>query len=754
MKPAPPIIERIRIAIAKRSDGDGALNLVAALTGAMTALVSVGLYKLVGLVQAWGFGANPTMITTFVVPIIGGAIVSAILWLSPGSGGPGTGETLNAVARNIRLPSHTILGKTTASAVAIGTGASGGREGPSVQIGATIGQVFSRFAAMDIDQTRTMMAAGAAAGISAAFNAPISGMIFAMEVIIGAFAVRSLQAVVVSSVVASVVAHFLLGNPTHYAVYGDYTLKHPLELVGYLLLGVLATLVARALMIARFHTASFLKLDHLPTWLKPIVSGAIIGVVAIGMPEVIGMGEHLPALTNLSPSLGTSPLFTFISGGPNTGLMGMALVALLIIAKIMATGVSINLGQPVGTLAPCLFLGAALGTLSAQVTAYAFNLTSVSPGPFAVVGMAAVLGASMKAPMTAILLIFELTGAYNLVVPMMLATGMSVYLADRLWDHSMFTWALYQTGERKLAPETQDVLQTVGVAEIMNDNPKTVPPTMSVADLTAFFERQRVHSAPVVRGDTLLGIVAVSDVQNHEDLINRIGAHDTFVDDIATPRVTTVTSDDMAWTAMRRMGAMNVGRLPVVDPKDRTKLVGLVSRADLVRAYQHGMIRSLSDQQARAQSRLRNLGSTSFNEATIHPQSALCDRRVSTITWPAQTVLVSVRRGDDVTMPNGNTVLRAHDVMVFVAPSEQVHLVKALIEDPSTEGTLPTDLPDLIDLADADEPTGEPKEGDQRVVGQPDAAQPKDRQPDVAQSAAQPERPQPDGEAPGTSLSS
>lgn len=679
---APSRIERFRLAIAKRADGDGALNLVAILTGVATALASVALLKLVELVQTLGFGANPSLLTTLLVPIIGGAIVSVLLWLSPGSGGPGTAETLNAVARNTRLPAHTIAGKTLASAVAIGTGASGGREGPSVQIGATIGQVCSRFAAMDIEQTRTMMAAGAAAGIAAAFNAPIAGMIFAMEVIIGGFAVRSLQAVVVASVVASVVAHMLLGNPVHYAVHGDYALQHPIELLGYLILGVGAMAIARALMIARYHTATFLRLDQLPTWAKPIVAGAMIGVIAIGMPEVVGMGDHLPSLSNLSPAIGASPLLTFIGGGPDNGIEGVILVGVLIMAKIMATGVSINLGQPVGTLAPCLFLGAALGTMSAQAFVLVTGATTVSSGAFAVVGMAAVLGASMKAPMTAILLIFELTGAYNLVVPMMLATGVSVFLADRLWNHSMFTWALYQTGERKLAPETQDVLQTVGVDEIMSGSPYTVPPEMTITELRAFFNDALIHSAPVVRDGTLLGIVSASDIRDNDELINRIGPDTIRVDDIATPRVTTVTSDDMAWTAMRRMSLLNVGRLPVVDPNDHTKLVGLVSRADLVRAYQHGLVRSLSDQQAREQSRLRNLGGTSLRESVVAPDSAVCNNSVASISWPAQTVLVSIQRDGEVTMPNGNTVLQAGDTVVFVSPVASAEDVHRLITSP------------------------------------------------------------------------
>ena len=693
MAHTPSRFERFRLAIAKRADGDGVLNLVAILTGVMTALVSVALLKLVGVVQALGFGANPSLVTTLIVPIVGGAVVSVILWLSPGSGGPGTAETLNAVARNIRLPAHTIVGKTCASAIAIGTGASGGREGPSVQIGATIGQVCSRFAAMDVEQTRTMMAAGAAAGISAAFNAPIGGMIFAMEVIIGGFAVRSLQAVVVASVVSSVVAQMLLGNPIHYEVHGNYALNHPLELVGYLLLGLGATMVARALMISRYHTATFLHLDRLPTFLKPIVGGAIIGIFAIGMPEVVGMGEHLPSLSNLSASVGTSPLLTFIQGGPNTGIEGIMLVAVLICAKIMATGVSINLGHPVGTLAPCLFLGSALGTMGAQLFTLVFPNQPLPAGPFAVVGMAAVLGASMKAPMTAILLIFELTGAYNLVVPMMLATGVSVFLADRLWDHSMFTWALYQKGERNLAPETQDVLQTVGVEEVMTGTPRTVSPDMTVADLKTFFANETINSAPVVRDGTLLGIVSVSDIRDHADLINRVGADQTVVDDIATPRVTTVTTDDMVWTAMRRMSLLNVGRLPVVDPADRTKLVGLVSRADLVRAYQHGLVRSLSDQQAREQSRLRNLGGTNFAEAVVHPQASVCHKRVANIEWPPQTVLVSIQRDGDVTMPNGNTEIRPGDTIVYVSPAATADLVSQLITQPHHSEDVEDDEP-------------------------------------------------------------
>jgi chloride channel protein, CIC family len=550
-----------------------------------------------------------------------------------------------------------------------------------VQIGGGVGSGFGGLLRLDEERRRTLIAAGAAGGIAASFNAPIGGMLFAMEVMIGGFKVRSLQVVVVASVLASVVSRQFIGEELTFAVEQAYSLADPRELLLYALLGVCAVGVGRAFISSIGACRSWFLQSSIQVWARPAVGGLGLGVLALGIPEVLGTGDGLPSLPGLAPGLGTEPIRSVIDGGPpGAGLLPVGFLVVLCIAKVLATSVTIGSGSPVGTFAPSLFLGATLGGAIGHAAALAAPSAGIQPGAYALVGMAAVFGATAKAPLTGILIVFELTSDYGLVLPLMLATGVATFLADRLWTGSIYTMQLQADGIVYAEPDDVDVLQTITVGEVMTTDASVVRAEDPVSVLETLFTAGGSHGHVVLDArDRLVGVVTVTDLQTRMEGRN---PSTTTVGDITSRRVSTVAPDDPVFRAVRRMAALDVGRMPVVDPSDHGRLVGLVRRADLVVAYQRAITRSLGVQQRQERARLRDLTDTTFAEVRVGAGSVADGALVKDVSWPPRTILTGITRDGEVLTPAGDTVLRAEDEVVFLTAGATVDDVRAILADP------------------------------------------------------------------------
>jgi CIC family chloride channel protein len=332
--------------------------------------------------------------------------------------------------------------KAAAAAVAIGTGASVGPEDPSVQIGANLGSFLGARFGLPDDRVRTLVAAGAAAGIAAAFNAPIAGVFFAVEVVLGDFAGSGLGLILISSMTASVLVQAFVGPNPAFDV-PAYALRSAWELPAYVALGALAGPVAAAYVRAIDASRSLFDRSPVPRALRPAAAGLAVGLAALALPQVRGVGYGVIAdlLRGAGPAIG----------------MLLALVA----AKLVLTAACIGAGVPGGVFAPSLVVGAALGGAFGSALAAAFPSLGVVPGAYAMVGMAAVLTGSVHAPLTAMLLLFEMTRDYRILLPAMLATAVAFFVARLFERESVYSMPLARHGIRHRALSPVEVEQFV-----------------------------------------------------------------------------------------------------------------------------------------------------------------------------------------------------------------------------------------------------------------------------------------------------
>ncbi len=630
---------------------------LAGATGLMTGVFVWALISLIELVQLAFWSVPVPAWQVVAIPTVGGLLVGLLVArVVPEARSGGVVATLESMAiRGGRLPKRVPFAGTLATGIALGTGASGGREGPIVLIGGSVGSFIARAVPLDEERTRLLVAAGAAAGIGATFNAPIGGMLFAIELLLGGIRrTGSLQVVVIASVVSAVTARQLVGEglPIFQARFG-LALGDPIELVLYAGLGLAAVAVAlgfrhgedlaRALFDRIGRTVGF------P--LRVAIGGLGVGLIALVVPEVLGEGSELPAIAGQR-----EPIQAMLDGGFGDGWGAAGLLLVLLVAKLVATMLSVGSGSAVGTFAPNLFTGAALGGAFGIVAIQLVGEGAADPGAFALVGMAAVFTATVRAPLTAILIVFELTGSYDLVLPLMIAVGIATFTTELLGWESVYIRQLRRRGVVWGQRDDLDVLQTVTVGEVMTTSPRLIPQDMDVRTLMTEFTPSGTHGFAVVDDrNRLVGVVTVNDLQRPGDTAG----------DICTKRVVTVTPDDPLFRAVRRMASLDVGRIPVLDPVTR-EVVGILRRADIVRGYQRGISRSLGVQQRASTGRLRDLAGVGFVEVVVDGGSPMAEQAVRDIPWPERSVLTSIRRAGEVLVPTGTTVIEPGDELVVL----------------------------------------------------------------------------------------
>lgn len=544
--------------------------------GAVAALGVVAFYRLIDVAFAvfWTWPIEHLPYAGFLAyrPLFTAAGFAAAWWVmrrfARGNDGLNVPDVQAAVARRGgHIPVRPALARTLASAVTLGSGGSAGSEGPVAVVGATVGSFLGRVFRFDVSRVRVLVAAGTAAGISAAFNAPLAGAFFALEEIVGSLAAGTFPPVVVSSVVAAVVSRGFLGNHPAFPIPKEYGYALQRELVlFYPLLGLLAGLVAVAFIRTYFGMGDLVRRLTLPPAALPWIGGlAVGGLVLLSNGLLVGHG-HLAVHLEIF------------------GLVPWHALALLAAGGIVATSITLNTGGSGGLFTPSLYIGAAAGGSFGAALSHLFPELGLRPEPYALVGMGAMVAAATGAPITGILLVFEMTNDYAIVLPLMLATVIAYLVARRLEPDTLYSGWLRRRGEQLVHGADRDVLAALTVADAYDPGAETVPDGLPVTDLMTRLARGDAVDLPVLdRDHRLAGIIAVADLgrvaAEHHDLIPSLRALD-----LAEP-VEAVTPADSLLEAVRRMGVRGTDTIPVIDgPTGR--FLGLIRRAHVLGLYE------------------------------------------------------------------------------------------------------------------------------------------------------------------------
>ncbi|MEP7290899.1 MAG: chloride channel protein [Chloroflexota bacterium] len=547
-----------------------------------------------------------------------------------------------------RLRYKRIPFKAIASALSLGAGASVGPEDPSVQIGANLGSMFGQKLHLSPERVRVLVAAGGGAAIAAAFRAPIAGVFFAMEVILnGEFGSNSFGMVVLACVVSSVFTQAVEAGGAEFGAM-SYTLGSLAEIPLYVLLGLLVAPVCVLFIRAVYWQHDFWH-QHAARLSRPLrtaLAGALVGVVAIFLPEIMGTGRE----TMTGVLSGTDLHYT------------VALLVALGAAKLLMTTVSMAGGFVGGIFAPTLFVGTMLGAAFGQIVNMIFPTGTSDPQAFAIVGMAAVMAGVVRAPITAILLVFELTNDYRLILPIMLAAVVCVFLAERFEPDGVYALGLKRQGIRLKQGRDIDLMQSLTVREAMTTPAPTICINQSLLDLRDGLREQRAHGLIVVNDDKkVVGIATLSDLRRaYEE-----GKSEGTVEDVYVRDVITTEPDEPLWTAVRKMGARAIERLPVVDPVTG-EAAGVLTRNSIMRAYNEAITRKIEEQHREEQARLHTLTGAHIVDYLIRPGAPIAGKKISEVTWAAESTVAAVRRGERLIVPRGGTELQTWDTLTMV----------------------------------------------------------------------------------------
>ncbi|MEJ2747751.1 MAG: chloride channel protein [Anaerolineae bacterium] len=610
-------------------------------------------------------GGEPGLILMMALAgILVGVMVSR--WASEAKG-HGVPEVMEALAiRNGRIRPRVAAVKVLASSLTIGAGGSAGREGPIVQVGSALGSSLGQWFHFSAERVQILVACGAAAGIAATFNAPIAGALFSLEVVLGKFTTRYFGAVVISSVMASIVGRAFLSEAPAFAV-PAYPLNSLAELPLYVVLGLLSALVA-VLFIRWLYWLEGL-FDH---WKVPMSLKTTIGMVVTG---VVGI-YLLPNREVLGPGL------EFIGANIVEDIsLPLKMMAALLLWKLVATGFTLGSGNSGGVFAPSLFMGALLGGLVGTVGHDLWPNVVVNPGAYAIVGMAAVFSGAARAPITAVLIVFEMSNDYKLILPLMLATVLSTLIAEHLFPESIYTLKLKLRGISLQRGRDLDLLQSMQVKEAMTANPFVVHTDTPLPKLGEFFQQTHSHSFPVVDEESrLLGMVSLRD---YDKALENGNCENLCVVDIATMgNLLMAFDDEPLGNAIQRLGIRGINKMPVVTRRDPERIVGVIRRSDIVKAYNVALVRKAKRQFEEERVHLRHVDGTEFVELLIQLHSPAAQQKISALAadLPHDCVLVSVRRHGNVFIPHGDTTLKPGDmVTIFVREEEEDHLRSCLL---------------------------------------------------------------------------
>jgi CIC family chloride channel protein len=496
-----------------------------------------------------------------VFPAVGGLFVGLFLYFFKDARGHGVAEVLAAMeTRGNRIAPQVSAYTAIASSVTIGSGGSAGPEGPAIQIGAALGSGIGQWFGMPLDELRTLLACGAATGLAALYNAPLGGTFFAIEVLLEEIRPQRFALIALSAVAGHYVAtHLIVNQSLVDARFQQVSWQSiPLDLV----LGLLAAPLGVGFLLLLHRIAEFASETHVWPWVRPAIGGLLVGLVGLFFPRVLGTGED----TIRQAILGSLPL---------------ALLLIFPLLKLAATAITLGSGGSGGVFTPSLFMGATLGAAYGAVVHAVFPGVG-APGAFAMIGMGTVIASAVNAPLTAILIVVELTGDFQLLPGLVTAVAGSVLLARYLYPESIYTLPLVLRGIQR-APLTRNPLAGVFVRQAVRTNWPTVRPATSVQEILATGQTNREAVLPVVdEGGCLRGLIQMSDVAQAVGRQGSAGLRGC-AEEFMTAATVTARPNETLHDVLRRLGAAEMQIIPVLGREDC--YLGVLERAAMLRIY-------------------------------------------------------------------------------------------------------------------------------------------------------------------------
>jgi CIC family chloride channel protein len=508
------------------------------------------------------------------IPAIGGLIIGPLIYFfAREAKGHGVPEVMLAVATmGGRIRPRVALIKILASSICIGSGGSVGREGPIVQIGSTLGSSLGQLFKLSEEKVKILVACGAAGGIAATFNAPLAGIFFALEVILREYGLKFFSAVVLSSVTATVISRTFLGDHPAFMV-PSYSLLSIWEIPLYFIFGFLAAFTALLYIKSIYKCEDIFNSWKITEYLKPAIGGLILGSIGLFFPQIFGVGYESIELA----------LY---------GKIAIGLVSLLVLVKILATSVTLGSGGSGGVFAPSLFIGAMLGESYGKLTQFLVPSIAIPSGACALVGMGAVFAGASHAPISAILIMFEMTGNYMIILPLMITCIISTVVVRRFTKESIYTLKLKRRGIDIQKDRRLDLMESIKVSETMVKNVVTFDEIVTVKNAELMIKSDdsyRHRGFPVIDiNGNLVGFVTRKDI----DEALAIGREDILVKEIMNKGVTVCYPDEDLRTAMQKLGERDIGRIPVVEKENPSHLIGLITRENIIAAYNESLVKS------------------------------------------------------------------------------------------------------------------------------------------------------------------
>ena len=670
-------------------DENTAVIIIASFIGIIGGIGAVGFRTLIETIQNFTIGDHVNILQTVTdlpwytklfLPVAGGLIVGPLIYFfGSETKGHGVPEVMEAVAlKGGKIRPRVMFLKAFVSAVTIGTGGSVGREGPIVQIGSSVGSAFGQWLGVSQDKLKVLVACGAAAGIAATFNAPIAGVMFSVEIILGNYAIATLVPLIMSSVMATIIGRWYFGDIPAFEI-PAYGLTSGWEIFPYIVLGIMTGVLAVGFVRLLYGLEDFADKIPVKGWIKTPLILFLVGLLVLQFPQVYGVGYDT---------------ITQVLKGETIWYV----LLLLLPVKMLATSITLAAGGSGGVFAPSLFLGAVFGGLFGSVMQFLFPELVVSYGAYAVVGMSAMVAGTTHAPITAFLIIFELTGDYKLILPIMICSILATFVASLLKKDSIYTMKLTRRGVDLAKSAEVSIMQTTTVKDVMDANVIPLNENTGFNDiLEKVIHAHELCYYVIDDNGKFQGSFNVHDVKeilNEQSLAGLVVAKD-LVPISVNP---SIGIDVNLAQCLKKFSLYDSEEIAVVDKESSGRFIGRIGRKDIMNLYNREILRQGTSGLKFIQSKLADKPTSQkyvnlpdgfeINLIRVGPLMQMKTMQELDLRRNYGVTVVAINRRSEngereVIIPDQAAVLKVGDKLVVMGRDEDLKRIKDEFDSPS-----------------------------------------------------------------------